>query len=486
MRTITPFDPSATPDGTIQTNLANSCSVLYLINESNIGIKLLFADGSTGVVPAWFTRAFRLTTPNAYIQWQQLYTVNGLSPINPQVYGEGYEPNEVDWRQLATGPLTRQINIGNSVPVSGSSSSVVNDGNAANTVVVEATQSGASGSNVLIENDGTVMFREGTVTLLDLLKLIPGATIAVLLGSASRAVQSVGDFLVNTGKIGVAAAGDLIDASSSSTTNIKTRAAGTVNLQPNGVTQAAVSSSGLILPAGQIGVSSAGDTLDASSSSTTNLKTRAAGTINLQPAGTTQAAVSSSGLVIAAGKIGMSAAGDILDAATVATQLNVKSGGGDLVFYQGSTEVFRITNAGNIRFPGGLIGISADGDLIDASSATDLYIKTRTAGGNVNFQLPGGSTIASIGGGGLTFQSGKHIQWGSGDTLGITHSLTVNYTGGGANQTFSHGLSSTPFIVIPVLAAGGSATVGVSSITSTQFTMAAGVNGNYKVLCMVG
>jgi hypothetical protein len=433
MRTITPFDPSATASGKIQTNLANACAVLYLINESHIGIKLTFADGSTGVVPAWFTRAFRLTTPNAPVEWSQLYTLNASStPTNPLVFGEGYEPNEVDWRQLATGPLTRQINVGNTIPVASSTTSVVNDGNAANTSVVEATQSGAGGSNLLIENDGTISVKEGTTTLLDLLKIIPGATIAVLLGSATRAVQAVGDLFMSTGKLGVTAAGDVLDASSATVTNLKARTAGTINLQsPDGTTQAAVSSAGLILTAGKVGVSTAGDVIDASSATTTYVKARSTGNVTFQtPDGTSQGSFNSNGMIVNAGKIGVAGAAD----------------------------------------------------LIDANGALDTYIKTRTGGGNIHFQVPGGTDCAAVGGGGLSFSGmGTGITWKTGDTLSGTHTFT-----GAATGTYTHGAGGTPFMVLPMQQTSGSQTMGYDSITSTQVHITSGAGNSFKALTLLG
>ena len=141
--------------------------------------------------------------------------------------------------------------------------------------------------------------------------------------------------------------------------------------------------------------------------------------------------------------------------------------------------------SGNILFAGKL-GVSSAGNVLDASGSVDTYLKTRNAGGNINFQVPNGTTIASVGSGGITLQSGNHIQWGSGDTLGATHMVTVNYTAGGAGQAFNHGLSGTPFMVLPVYNGAGSATVGVTNITSTQFTLTAGANASYKCLCLIG
>lgn len=378
MRIITPFDPVNNTSGTITTGLVNRCAVLFLINESPMGLILSFADGSQAVLPPFWARAYKMPVPGGPVNWTQQYNLPLASSPLATVQGEGYEPNEVDMSQLSQGPLNRQSNIGNSIPVSTTVSQVVNDGNPANTVVVEATQSGAIGSNVTIENDGTVTIKDGTATLTNLIQLVALATTAIILGAVGRDTQVAGNLLFN-------------------------------------------------------------------------------------------------------GKLGMSAIGDTLDATTVATQLNIKSTGGDIVLYQGSTEIARITNAGNLRIKGGQIGVSADGDLIDASGALDTYIKTRTGGGNINFQVPNGSTKVAIGGSGLTLTAGNHIQWGSGDTLGTTHTFT-----GAATGTYSHGCPSAPFIVLPMTQIAGSQTMGFDSVSSTQVHITSAAGQSFKALCMVG
>jgi len=423
MKMISSFDPTATTSGSFDPLVCNPCGKIYLFNESAVGLQLTFQDGSVAGLPPYYFRSYTIAKPGI-VQWKQLYTIaTGASPLSV-VVGEAYESVEAKTVSWTEGPLNRQTSIGNTIPVSTNATSIINDGNAGGTTIVEATQTGSAGSNVLIDNSGNMVVRQWVAaTLTNLFQVVANAVTCVLIGAAGKTAEVVGARKVDQTIT-------VIGASSHDNGTITTDGAGNVTAVKN------ITSSGNIVFTGK--------------------------------------------------KLGIATAGDLLDAATVATQVNLKTTGGDLVFFQGSTEIGRFTNAGNLRVPGGLLGVVVDGDVIDASGLVDTYLKTRNSGGNINFQVPNGSTIASVGSSGLTFQNGKHIQWGSGDTLGITHSLTVNYTGGGSAQTFSHGLSSTPFIVIPILNAAGSATVGVSSITSTQFTMTAGVNGNYKVLCMVG
>jgi hypothetical protein len=167
MQIITPFDPSAAASGSINTGLVNRCAVIYLINESAIGIKLTFADGSTGVVPPWFARAFQLAVPNAPIEWSQLYTLGSTGAPVSIVQGEGYEPNEVEWAQLSQGPLARQVNIGNTVNTTSSGSqtivtNIINDGSVTPTQFIEASITGLPASTVSISNNGTMVLGNST------------------------------------------------------------------------------------------------------------------------------------------------------------------------------------------------------------------------------------------------------------------------------------------------------------------------------------
>lgn len=137
--------------------------------------------------------------------------------------------------------------------------------------------------------------------------------------------------------------------------------------------------------------------------------------------------------------------------------------------------------SGNMLF-GGTLGVGSAGNVLDASSSVDTYLKTRTAGGNINFQNPNGTTRVSVGSGGLIFQTGTGIQWKSGDTLSITHKFT-----GSGSGTYSHGATAAPFIILVIdTSSGGSMTVGVSGITSTQCTVTCGAAHAFSALCLVG
>jgi hypothetical protein len=163
------FDPStSTSDAfTVPQSSANGKMVVY--NESNISLQFSFQSGATAYVPAWTALLFHGPFGSVNVSWehQTILTGAGNAPLS-QVVVETYACNEpVPGTYPA--PLVRQTNIGNSVPLSTSATSISNDGNSANTSVVEATVSGDSGSAVSITNNGVVAIgttaNKGSITL---------------------------------------------------------------------------------------------------------------------------------------------------------------------------------------------------------------------------------------------------------------------------------------------------------------------------------
>lgn len=108
---------------------------------------------------------------------------------------------------VSTVSLSRMQNVGNSIPLSNSVTNIQNDGNAANTPVVEATVTGSSGSNVLIDNSGNITIAEYVASVRTVLAQIISGT-GITLGSVSpnRPVTINGLFInsgltLNSGKI---------------------------------------------------------------------------------------------------------------------------------------------------------------------------------------------------------------------------------------------------------------------------------------------
>ena len=300
MFVVATFDPSASTSGTFNAQFQGGVGKILVINESQVNLLLTFGNGQQAYSPAGDRRLFCVATPSATVLWSQQSLLGGPSPSVSQVIVEAYAPTEKIIETYPS-PLVRQTNIGNSLPVSTSAQEIINSGNAADTAIVTATQTGASSANVSMDNDGDVTIKEGTSSQTTLFQIVTGAAQAVLLGGttpAARAVKAVGEFFLGNGKLGVTSAGDVLDASSATVTNLKARSAGTINLQtPSGTTQVAVSSTGLLLTAGKLGVTSAGDVLDASSATSTYIKARSSGNIIFEtPDGTGRAAITTAGL----------------------------------------------------------------------------------------------------------------------------------------------------------------------------------------------
>lgn len=158
MQNINQFDPTQQSGNmSFVAHLPNG-GWLLLINESVIGLQLFLPNtGFKATVPPFCMRMMRLTVPVEQVNWSQAYSLTGSpSPINT-VAGEVLEESEWSGEEFLI-PLPRFVNIGNGVLPTTSSSSLVNDGNAAGSAFIEATATGAPSSNVKILNDGTLIF----------------------------------------------------------------------------------------------------------------------------------------------------------------------------------------------------------------------------------------------------------------------------------------------------------------------------------------
>lgn len=247
---VSPFDPTLTTSGTIHATNANRCAILYLINESHIGMLLRFQGGKERVLPPWFSRAFRLEIPGP-VEWSYLYTTGPTGSPVTIVTGEVYDPSEIKLSELSQGPLMRVANVGNSLPISGSTNSIVNDGNPAATQIVESTQVSSTGSNVIITNSGDLTLRQYVSSVLtDLFKVISGVAASgtnVQISDINHVTSILGKLLVKdiitaTGtdlKLGRNSVdGNVLDAGSADT-YVKA-ATGAIIFQVNGIQKAVI------------------------------------------------------------------------------------------------------------------------------------------------------------------------------------------------------------------------------------------------------
>ncbi len=201
MNIVTTFDPSAATSGQFNAAFPNSQGKMVVYNESNISIQLQWA-GFTTYCPAWTAMLYCVGTPNATINWEQLYIlpVSGGAPISIVVI-ETFNDSEPI---LGTYPsaLVRSTNIGNALNVAASVSSVANDGNTVQNVI-EATLAGSTGSNLLFRNDGGVAIRQYVLTVLTTLFQITAGVGAggsnVLISDALHQAEVLGNLLVDGG-----------------------------------------------------------------------------------------------------------------------------------------------------------------------------------------------------------------------------------------------------------------------------------------------
>lgn len=269
MKLITPFDPSIANSGSFDPLVSNPCGRIILYNETAYGITLTFQNGNVQGLPPFYYRSYVVDKPGK-VDWAQNYNIVTTGSSSFKVFGESYESAEVKGLPLAEGPLNRQTNIGNSIPVSTTANSIQNDGNAASTSIVEATQAGASSSNVSIDNSGNVAIKEWvSSTLTALLQLyaggntsiLSGINLGVVLGSNSpqRGVYHQGDTYYN-GRLGVAASGDTLDSSGFDTYLNARGGANVVHISSGGTENAAFDQNGIHLSRGRLSLISGTNT----------------------------------------------------------------------------------------------------------------------------------------------------------------------------------------------------------------------------------
>ena len=223
MRVVSGFDPTASISGTIDIGAANANQKILVHNESTLVIELDFLNGQTTLIHPWIANVWTLQDPTPQLLWK---VYDGLSSANSPmglftvILYDVDEPVEGSYPMSLSSRLT---NIGNSVTVAGLTN-VQNDGYVAGTSVVEATQQNSSGSNIVINNDGTVAIAEYVSnTLTKLFRIIPGSQL--FLGATARLVEIVGNFKVDgtstfTGAVTAPNAGNSIVASSVPATGV--------------------------------------------------------------------------------------------------------------------------------------------------------------------------------------------------------------------------------------------------------------------------
>jgi hypothetical protein len=284
MRIVATFNPSTETSDTFNAGFAGGTGKIVVYNESNINLQLSWGSFST-YCPAWTAMLYCISTNNVNITWQaQSQLVSNGAPIS-QVIVEAYGPTEAIVGTFPA-PLVRQTNIGNSVPLSSSATSVANDGNPANTPVVEATPAGDASSAALLTAGGTLTL--GNATHSGSISSDNGAFKTDGSGNVTSNNQTItsGHKLI-TPEVDSPVATDLIQ-------NVPTGQK--ISLKVNAVEQAHISANGLIVAPGKLGKATDGDIIDAGGNET-YLKSRSTGSIHFQvPDGTSIATVQGTGI----------------------------------------------------------------------------------------------------------------------------------------------------------------------------------------------
>lgn len=196
---ITPFNPQASTSGIIQTNGVNANEQLMLYNDSPVGLRLTFPDGSTDILPPGWNKDFILkSVAMSKVTWVQYNSIVATGYPASQVYGTIYEPDE----HVASINASMQRGFtltGGSASLSSSVGNIVNDGNPSGTFIIEVTVSGAPGSSIVLKSDGTITLAELIANVVTpFLQSFPGTATILKLGESGKTVEVVGTLTVDS------------------------------------------------------------------------------------------------------------------------------------------------------------------------------------------------------------------------------------------------------------------------------------------------
>jgi len=160
MQLVASFDPSGATNGQITIAQSSGAGKLVFYNESNVALILSFQNGGSAYLPAWVATIYCGNFGGQVVRWtQQSIIASIVNPISLVII-EAYGAQECILN-IFPATLVRQTNVGNSIMTEQVGvSTLVNDGNAANTQFIEATVLGDSASAVSLTNDG--IFKLGT------------------------------------------------------------------------------------------------------------------------------------------------------------------------------------------------------------------------------------------------------------------------------------------------------------------------------------
>lgn len=306
------------------------------------------------------------------------------------IYIDTFGTNE---RPAGTYPfsLFRTGNVGNMVNTTmGGSNTLQNDNNAGTTEFLEATETGSPTSNYSFKASGDAWIGQFvSSTFKKLWEIVTGSTPVVYLlnrfwafsGSILQVADSLGSLK------------NVLGVDGNGFTFLQNHATGkqTVIYSSAGSQVVAIDDSGHIVIPNAVGFrakdtgGTARTILWVDTNNVTQIQAATGSTIQLDDnTGATMLQIDGNG------KIGVSSAGDIIDASSTSTYLKSRTGGNVVIQVPSGTTGLRIDGAGKL-------GVNSAGDLIDASGGTDIYIKA-PGSGNFIFQSPNGTNVARING----------------------------------------------------------------------------------------
>lgn len=354
--------------------------------------------------------------------------------------------------------LSRANNIGNTVSTNmGSATSLQNDNNADDTQVIEMQVTGSPSSTVRMGNNGNFFIKQyisGVLTTL--FQVIENAATCLKLGATGKTTEVVGSLTVDQNAT--------ITGTSTQTGNVSM--GGTLSVTGASTLTGNASLGGTLSVTGSSSLDNA--TISTDGSGNVTLNNNRAINLKLSGGGTT---------------VGLQAlsTNDVIVQCASGKTIHLNDGSGPEALQVNNTT---ITCTADVILSAGKLGVSASGDVLDASSSTNTYLKARSAG-NILFQSPNGSTNFTFDQNGKVTLNQVALS-GAGAQIGyLAGSLSrqSSFTGTGSG-TYSHNLGATPSVVIPICTATNSAAnQGYDSANASQVHVTMGASVAFNAWC---
>lgn len=218
---------------------------LVFWNESNNSLILTFQDGSRSYLPAWYHKHKCGPTGNVDIKWDIHAVLTSSNPPTSEIIVEAYGHGE---SFPADGPLVRQANGSTITSSMTTLTTLINDGAAPGSTIMESTPGTFPQSSVLLTNNGQLTLGD-TTNQNGNVQVNGTETISGPL-TAQNNVTVGGIFKISAGRIGKATDGDIIDANGTST--FLKGATSVIVQAPNGTTDVTVANTGVTINNGTL------------------------------------------------------------------------------------------------------------------------------------------------------------------------------------------------------------------------------------------